>query len=169
MVREAEKFQIGDEFVTIPGATNFILEHMPKKVRSKKAAYDGIYNAITAAQRKGELPVGPAFKAQIFWTWAVAQKRWSHLTLVNGLSYSAVILADGVFSEGQVGQVSAVDLPNDLQSLRAVVAQQKIELDLKERELAEVKIQLEGFLAAKRRRSAVASANGKQGGRGKAK
>jgi len=169
MAKRRDTHQIGETSVTVAGAANFIVDHVRYTARTRKSAYDTVFKAIKDAQSDGELPKGRSIPAATLFGWAISKGAWGDLEKIRGLPQSVEIAVGGVSAIGHAGYGAVVELTDEINSLKELASRQALELEQKDREIANLKARLEASLAEKQRRSATASANGKQGGRGKTK
>jgi hypothetical protein len=163
-----DEYRIGDPTITIAAGANFIADHVPIK-KSRQLAYEGAYSIITYAREVGKLPDQPSMSALTFFSWAVSREEWKALEKVPGLKFSTSVMVSGVATAASVGVTSAVGVPDDVASLKAVVSKLTAKLEQAERELNEKQAALEACLSRKRKRSASAAEYGKMGGRGNAR
>jgi hypothetical protein len=163
-----DQYRIDDPTITIAAAANFIADHVPIK-KSRQLAYEGAYSVITYAREVGRLPNQPSMSALTFFSWAVSRKEWKALEKVPGLKFSTDVMVSGVATAASVGVSYAVDVPDDVASLKAIVSELTARLEQAERELSEKQAALEACLSRKRKRSAAAAEFGKMGGRGNAR
>ena len=169
MARQPDEYQFGSPAITIAAAANFMVDNLPYTASSRRSAYATAYNSITRAQANGALPKGKSIPAATLFGWAMSKVQWEQLTLISELPRSVAVEIEGLSGAGMIGTVAAAEPPNDVTALKALLASAILELEQKRQELADVNAKLAACLADKRRRSEIASENGKQGGRGKTK
>lgn len=161
-----EMFNRGDLTVTVAGAANFIADHV-HATRPRRETYQDAHQRIRRAQRDGALPNGAAIKAQVFFEWALEHSDWEGLKNVPWLPHSVRVAVSGVQGTARVGVATAVPIPNKIAPLKALVAELTLKLDYCESERAGLQADLAAHEDKQRQRSAVASENGRRGGRGK--
>ena len=155
----------GDLTVTAAGAANFIADHV-YATRPRRETYQDAHQRIRRAQRDGALPDGAAIEAQVFFEWALEHRDWESLKNVPWLPHSVRVAVSGVQGDARVGIATAVPIPNKIAPLKALVAELTLKLEYCESERARLQADLAAHEDKQRRRSAVASENGRRGGRG---
>ena len=159
-------FNRGDLTVIVAGAANFIADHV-HATHPRRETYQDAHQRIRRAQRDGALPNGAAIKAQVFFEWALEHRDWGSLKNVPWLPHSARVVVSGVQGAARVGVATAVPIPIKIAPLKALVAELTLKLDYCESERAGLQADLAAHEDKQRQRSAVASENGRRGGRGK--
>lgn len=158
-------FNRGDLTVIVAGAANFIADHV-HATHPRRETYQDAHQRIRRAQQDGALPDGAAIEAQVFFEWALEHRDWGSLKNVPWLPHSARVVVSGVQGAARVGVATAVPIPIKIAPLKALVAELTLKLEYCESERARLQADLAAHEDKQRRRSAVASENGRRGGRG---
>ena len=158
-------FNRGDLTVIVAGAANFIADHV-HATHPRRETYQDAHQRIRRAQQDGALPDGAAIEAQVFFEWALEHRDWGSLKNVPWLPHSARVVVSGVQGAARVGVATAVPIPIKIAPLKALVAELTLKLEYCESERARLQAKLAAHEDKQRRRSAVASENGRRGGRG---
>jgi hypothetical protein len=161
-----EMFNRGDLTVTAAGAANFIADHA-KQNHPRRAAYQDAHQRIKRAQRDGALPNGAAIKTDLLFGWALEHSDWQDLRAIPWLPRSVQVEVVGVQSIARIGVATAVSIPSKIAPLKALVAELTQKLEYSEGERARLQAELAVHEDKQRQRSAMASENGRRGGRGK--
>ena len=161
-------FNRGDQTVTAAGAANFIADHV-HATHPRRETYQDAHQRIRRAQRDGALPDCAAIEAQVFFEWALEHRDWGSLKNVPWLPHSVRVAVSGVQGTARVGVATAVPIPNKIAPLKALVAELTLKLDYCESERARLQANLAAHEDKQRQRAAVASENGRRGGRGKSR
>jgi hypothetical protein len=105
-----------------------------------------------------------------FFTWAVTRNGWQYLKGIQGLSYSVNVMVTGVEMTTQIGDgPSAIPLPEDVSELKALVINLTQQHEQSQRQNVRNVQELDLYRDAAAQRSAIASDNGRLGGRRKSK
>jgi hypothetical protein len=161
-----ETFNRGDLTVSAAGAANFIADHVHAS-HPRREIYQDAHQRIRRAQRNGALPNGAAINAQVFFEWALEHSDWESLKNIPWLPHSVWVAVSGVQGAARVGDATALHIPNKIATLKALVAELALKLEYCESERAKLQAALATHEDKQRQRSAMASENGKRGGRGK--
>ena len=164
-----DEFRIGDPMITIAAAANFIADHAPAGT-DRDTAYNSAYSDIAYARSIGKLQNTRAMDSTEFFTWAVARNGWQYLKGIQGLSYSVNVMVTGVEMTTQIGDgPSAIPLPEDVSELKALVINLTQQHEQSQRQNVRNVQELDLYRDAAAQRSAIASDNGRLGGRRKSK
>ena len=161
-----QMYNRGDLTVTAAGAANFIADHV-YAAHPRRETYQDAHQRIRRAQRDGALPNGAAIKAEVFFEWALEHSDWESLKNIPWLPRSVRVVVSGVQGTARVGVATSVPIPNKTAPLKALVAELTQKLEYSESERARLQAELAVHGDKQRQRSAMASENGRRGGRGK--